>query len=770
MRITTAEQANSLSRHAYSCLKFCIICRNKLKTEQKFRREKGSQNILPDYKKCILPNETFKENFFKCYNKHFIEQDPQKFPSLVCNGCVESIRQCAKGKRPNPPLFTGFYSEDQEFNKKTRHFSNHCLGTESDDYSYSCSICRKASEDIIESQGAAEPPAKKQCTSVRICGQPYGQNNDRCQVLIGKGRRTSIHTCGPVANTHQLVSMANKAGVTDQVCVTLYRQKEAILKKLKRTKNHKDLTINFKNLHGKNTILGRFRSTKRIENNKNKKVTINDLINIQRTQFAPDNKIESLVSTIKKANGCVDDYAKYKLHMRSLLPNCHDTHFTWLPVTITQSQNDIGNLIKKYQIDDTTSEDEYIPNKSLRDVKFNSKLKKYEAERYCAVAYVSDFSHFLDQVKYYRDLEDDNILIKLQADGGGGTTKLACQIHKKENLSKTNYVPNSLTTLFVLAETYADESSDVMKIMWELLELDKLFDIYKTVWVSDLKLMSILMGLSKGNCKFFCPKCEKDAFDKKPFEAAKMRELSEWKTRVANIKNFKQPKDNFSIEKPPISWKLLQSTYQIIPPELHICEGVINKTHSFLKDKGETDLLATWEGSIHAKGYSGGKFTGNLCRQLLAKRHILEDKFPDIKFMLDIFYDLTHHLFSCGPITHEELDNFQDLVDLFAKAYERTGISVTHKVHWLIFHVIDTMRYWKVKLGSLSEQDGESLHHFFERYRVYSSDKENHFTGPIEKWNRERLNPNPKIKAKTKGEDDEFNIEQVVNAYGIALL
>ena len=766
MKIETPEQANNLSRHQYFSMRFCMICRKSLTLKRLFKNAGNPHHTFPDYTTCRLPNENFITNFEICYKRDFVEQSVN-FPTFICNGCHSSVSACARGKRNNPPEFQRFYSEDYEFKSK-RSLTQHFECEELDEYP--CSICEAGGADYVMSQ----PPAAKKVKTgpkARFCDQPYGPNNEFiCQVRVGPG--LNKHTCGVVANTHHIVKMAEIAGCQDQVVNEIHRKKEAILKKLKKAKRNEDLVITYKNLHGKASSYSRRRNTQRLENKNNKKLGITELINIQRTQFLPDIKMSQLISNVKKADGKVEDYTKYHQYLCDQLPDCHHVNYAWLPVKITKSQNDKEHLIKKYEVDmDLVHLHELKPNMSLRNVSFNEKTNKFEAERYCAIAYVSDFDQLMSQIKYHRKIsDDDDILIKIQADGGGGTTKLACQIHTKKDLATKSYMANSLTTLLVLAETHADESSHVMKQMWELLQLESLCANYDVVWVSDLKLMNIMMGLTSGNAKFFCCKCDKDSNDCKPFECAQARNLSEWKIRVDNIPKIKEPKKNFSVERAPISWELVKNTHHIIPPELHICEGVINKTHGFLKDAGEIDLLSEWESDIHAKGYQGGKFTGNLCRQLLARRKVLEDKYPDIAFMLDIFYDLTHHLFSCGPITDDELDNFQDLIDLFKQAYEKTGISVTHKVHWLMFHVIDTMRFWKLKLGSLSEQDGESLHHFFELYKVYSSDKENYFTGPIEKWNRERLGPNPKIRTKSKSDDKEFDIEQAVNAYGIALL
>ena len=64
----------------------------------------------------------------------------------------------------------------------------------------------------------------------------------------------------------------------------------------------------------------------------------------------------------------------------------------------------------------------------------------------------------------------------------------------------------------------------------------------------------------------------------------------------------------------------------------------------------------------------------------------------------------------------------------FTQDYMKLGISVTSKVHAVIFHIAEFCEMTGRGLGPWSEQTGESVHHDFKetwkRYKVNNTDRD----------------------------------------------
>ena len=768
-KILTKEDADALTTHQYHCIRLCLICNCKLKCHSPFSHLAGVKHKIPVPESCRVPNPNFILNFEKVYKTKFIFES-KDFPTLICRGCVENIRQVAAGKRKTPPTFAGFPSETQNY--RTRLFTAHCAG---EDNNFDCTFCAKSSTTIIDTQGIGRAPKSKSTSRVRVCNQPFGPDGAICQVLIGPGRPS--HTCGVTANVSHATNVARLSLTEEQVASTLLHRLEKAKKKLDKTlKTSQILELELKNVHGRPTRVTRVKNDERAKNNANKEIKIEDLLDLQRSKYMPDNRVQDMIRLVKKSGGKTVGYREYHSYVRELLFETHGTSHHWLPFTFTKSQNEKEKIVEKYAIEEK--------NEHLAELKVNKTIKNvspgdkgnYKCLKYCGVAFVSDMRHLIQQIMYFRNIKEENLVIKFQADGGGGTTKLSAQFHDINDLKKKNYIANSCQTLIILAETVTDESAETLEVMWQLLGLDYWLKKYTCCWVSDLKLMNIMMGLTGGNARHACCLCDKNFMDKNPYESANARDFEIWKKRISDIPNDakkakKMAKDNFSVERKPVSMELIEHPEQVMPPEFHMYECVINKVGEHLKSRDEVELIARWEGNIHQVGYQGGKYTGNLCSQLLDRRAILEEKYPDIATMLEIFHILTKHLFTCGPISTAMLDHYSEMMDLFKEAWQKTEMSVTHKVHYMIFHAIDTMRTWNLKLGSLSEQDGESLHHYFEEYRNYTSNHSNHLSAPLEKWNRERLRKHPKKYASKRPDDPtEEDLVEIIEKFGIALL
>ena len=160
----------------------------------------------------------------------------------------------------------------------------------------------------------------------------------------------------------------------------------------------------------------------------------------------------------------------------------------------------------------------------------------------------------------------------------------------------------------------------------------------------------------------------------------------------------------------------------IPPPELHLLMGPVNKMYSEM----EAMWLASeeWLNScnVQKEEYHGGTFAGNESRQLLRNVDRLEALAPpeECKKFVTAFKSFNDVVSACYG---SELGvDYLQKITIFAADYFRLGISVTPKVHTVIYHIPEFCELTGRGLGPWSEQTGESLHHDFkgmwQRYKV----------------------------------------------------
>ena len=274
-----------------------------------------------------------------------------------------------------------------------------------------------------------------------------------------------------------------------------------------------------------------------------------------------------------------------------------------------------------------------------------------------------------------------------------------------------------------------------------IFELTRLNDIpFKLV--ADYKVVLIMEGCPTATSTYTCPFCFvtlQDLADKdtQPKEERHFRDLIRDKSKYdEGLKSCKSalavrklaPMCNITInnclikEEEDPSMRILE---KIILPELHSILGFVN--HLFFDGvckviPKERAMLWIQKCCQMTKGYYGGTLQGNACRSLLSKGKVLLD--PDIlgdtpkeaiePFIeaLNCFNEIVTECFSTEVVTA----NVQDLLDSFLKAYLKTGLTITLKIHAVLNHLIPTLNLPFLKgrgLGVCTEQAGESIHHYF---------------------------------------------------------
>ena len=149
------------------------------------------------------------------------------------------------------------------------------------------------------------------------------------------------------------------------------------------------------------------------------------------------------------------------------------------------------------------------------------------------------------------------------------------------------------------------------------------------------------------------------------------------------------------------------------PPELHLMIGVVNKMYAEMEKiwlKSEQWLDSC---NVKKEAYHGGTFAVNESRKLLKNVNRLEVLSPpsQCENYVVAFKSFNEVVASCYG--KELRPDFLDKIRIFTRDYMRLGISVTPKVHAVMYHVGEFCALTGMGLAPWSEQTGESVHHDF---------------------------------------------------------
>ena len=112
--------------------------------------------------------------------------------------------------------------------------------------------------------------------------------------------------------------------------------------------------------------------------------------------------------------------------------------------------------------------------------------------------------------------------------------------------------------------------------------------------------------------------------------------------------------------------------------------------------------------------YHGGALNGNSCKRLLENVDKLQNTAPLIILpYVRALRDFRKVVKSCFSINLHE--SFETDILAFKESFMDLEISVTPKVHAVLFHVPDFCRRRGTGLGIFSEQASESVHHKFQK-------------------------------------------------------
>lgn len=190
--------------------------------------------------------------------------------------------------------------------------------------------------------------------------------------------------------------------------------------------------------------------------------------------------------------------------------------------------------------------------------------------------------------------------------------------------------------------------------------------------------------------------------------------------------NKKNAKNYGNVIHPPILSDNIEDETPVIsvlpPPELHLLIGPVNKIYSEMEKVWPESQLWLKACNVKKEAYHGGTFAGDESRKLLTSVSKLQVLNPpkQCKKFINVFTSLNKVVTSCYGSNLST--DFNENIKEFQGNYSLLGISVTPKVHAVMYHISEFCMMTQRGLGAWSEQCGESVHHDFnetwQRFKV----------------------------------------------------
>jgi len=248
-------------------------------------------------------------------------------------------------------------------------------------------------------------------------------------------------------------------------------------------------------------------------------------------------------------------------------------------------------------------------------------------------------------VREYRS--DDEIALKIGADGGGGFLKICLNIQiqsqspsngrKRMKLSdgvaSKTLKDSGVKKLFILAIVpNVEENYTNVLTLWRLLQLTNPSTLSPYCIATDLKLANIMVGLMAHGSAHPCTWC--DVAKPDLWSTGQLRTLGSIKEKfrdwssAGGVLNKAKYHGN-CVHEPIFMGAADKKVIDIIPlPELHLMIGPVNTLFNALIKKWPEALQWADTCSVTREAIHGGSFTGNSCRKLLRNVNQLEQMCP----------------------------------------------------------------------------------------------------------------------------------------------
>ena len=243
----------------------------------------------------------------------------------------------------------------------------------------------------------------------------------------------------------------------------------------------------------------------------------------------------------------------------------------------------------------------------------------------------------------------------------------------------TTLVPN-------VSEAYVN-----VKRLWLNSGIDQLTRKYTIA--TDLKLCNVLRGVMNRSSCHPCCWCDakRDALHRKGEQRTIGSLLSLFFDFFESKKDKKEAKHFGNVIHPPmLSDDVYSNTpvISIIPPrELHLLIGPVNKLFDEMEEVWPEAEVRLKRCNVKREDYHGGSFNGNSSRKLLKNVDRLEALNPpqNVQKFITTFKSFNAVVAACYG---SELDaDYLQKIQIFAADYHCLGVSVTPKIHAVIYHI-----------------------------------------------------------------------------------
>lgn len=396
-----------------------------------------------------------------------------------------------------------------------------------------------------------------------------------------------------------------------------------------------------------------------------------------------------------------------------------------------------GGLKKKLAEKDHVVDD-FFSVQQVQFVKIEKEKIVQEDMRWTVLC--KDVSGLIKKVKNDRGIcEEDEVLVKIGIDGGGGFLKICLSVFKTEKEEnpgvpskrrKRHSLEEGVTSgghgqlkdsgvkrlLLLAVVPSVQENFENLKLLWAKLGMHDLECPFTIA--TDLKLCNILLGVMAHGCNHPCCWCDvhRSHLDEKgTARSTKTIQESFFRFRDSGKKRG-MAKDFANVIHLPIVKGQDDEAPVVLfvpPPELHLLIGPVNAMY-----KG---LLAVWPGvsqwlkacNVEREALHGGSFTGNSSRILLQKVDVLAAIGPlQVLPYIAAFKAFSKVVTGCYGSFLDPM--VEDYIADFKQKYLDLGISVTPKVHAVFHHILEFCQVHGKGLGPWSEQASESVHYDFQ--------------------------------------------------------
>lgn len=207
---------------------------------------------------------------------------------------------------------------------------------------------------------------------------------------------------------------------------------------------------------------------------------------------------------------------------------------------------------------------------------------------------------------------------------------------------------------------------------------------YEWLVIADLKIVTIILGLTAGYSKYPCHLCE---FDSRADELVK-------------FKNKFSPRKQFKINEKNVKYKPMIDPSKVIIPPLHVKLGLYKQFIKSLSAKPKGYLVELFP-RLSEEKLEEGVLTGPDCRKLSKSKEFRKRL---NKRELDAFESLVAYV--DGFLGNKRSENYRTLAKNLKAHFYRQDVRISVKVHYAVDHLDD----FAENCGAYSDEQGEKVH------------------------------------------------------------